>query len=274
MNRKERERHLAKLGTSIAEETGEENREEPIKQQEVISSFTDSGLPEFLKGSWTNANKIVQLDGIGSFPNDNSRRIVISLSRPLPHTVQIAGKKLACVECPRYDECGICAHTIAIAHHLGMLSDYVKSYQVPLKRMVSSTIPNGAGKKDNERKTVRKRKANPPRDVSQYGDRIDVDASNESDTGSPYEVIFVSDTKATTCYGCKGRVRDKASNPPPPAPHDILLRHMECRVYRRRGKQRFASRKFPSKCITIRCVRVPQWHHGTTSTSKTRFNAN
>ena len=104
MSRKERERHLAKLGTSVAEETGDENRDEPIEQQMVIGSFTDSGLPEFLRGSRNNANKIVQLDGIGSFPNDNSRRIVISLSKPLPHTVQIAGKKLACLECPRYNE--------------------------------------------------------------------------------------------------------------------------------------------------------------------------
>ena len=231
-----RKRHLATLGTSVAEETGDENRDEPIEQQMVIGSFTDSGLPEFLRGSWNNANKIVQLDGIGSFPNDNSRRIVISLSKPLPHTVQIAGKKLACLECPRYNECGSCAHTLAAAHHLGMLSDYVKSYQVPLDRMVGTTIPSGAGKKDNERKNARKQRTKPPRDVAQYKDRINAVPSSESDAGAPYKVIFVRDTKATTCYGCKGRVRHKASDPPPPPPHDIFLHHMERRVYKRRGE--------------------------------------
>jgi len=35
-------------------------------------NFKDSGLLEFLKGSWANANKILQLNGIASFPNDNS----------------------------------------------------------------------------------------------------------------------------------------------------------------------------------------------------------
>jgi len=78
--------------------------------------------------------------------------------------------------------------------------------------MVRATILNGAGKKGNERRTIRKRKKNPPSDVSQYGDRIDVEASIESD--SPYEVVFIAQTKATTCYGCKGGVRDKGSDQP------------------------------------------------------------
>ena len=51
MNRKERERHFAKLGTSITEDIGEDNDEETVTQTEVIGSFNDSDLPEFLKGS-------------------------------------------------------------------------------------------------------------------------------------------------------------------------------------------------------------------------------
>jgi len=128
MNRTERERHLTKLGTSITEDIEEDNKEQPLTQTEVIGSFKDSGLPEFLKGSWTNVDKIVQLNGIGSFPNDDSRRIVISLSSPLSNTVQIARKKLACVDCPRFNECGICAHTLAVAHHLGMLSGRMSNH--------------------------------------------------------------------------------------------------------------------------------------------------
>lgn len=155
MNKQERARHLAKLGTSVAEETEDVNREQGPQSGNPIGSFAESGLPEFLKGSWANANKIVQLEGIGSFPNDESRKVVVSLTGPLPHTVQVSGKnsKLACLECSRYNECGICAHTLAVAHHLGVLFDYVKSYQVPLDRMVGTTIPSGAGKKDNERPT-------------------------------------------------------------------------------------------------------------------------
>ena len=147
------------------------------------------------------------------------------------------------MDCPRYNECGICAHTLAVAHHLGMLSSYVESYQVPVESMVRSTIPSGAGKKDNQRKNIRKRRNNPPRDVSQYGERIDAEASVEAD--SPYDVVYIAHTKATTCYGCKGRVREKASDPPPPAPHDIFLRHKECRVYQRSGESKIRITKTP-----------------------------
>ena len=243
MNRKESERHLANLGTSIADDIEEDNKEEPLTQTELIGCFRDSGIPEFLKSSWTNANKIVQLNFIGSFPNDNNWRIVTSLSSPISHTVQIAGKKLACVDCPRYNQCGICAHTLAGAHHLGMLSSYVESYKVPVERMVRSTIPSGAGKKDNKRKSICKRKKNPPRDGSQYGERINAEASTESD--SPCEVVFSAQMKATTCYGCKGRVRDKASVSPLPAPHDIFLWHKECQVYQRSGESKIRITKTP-----------------------------
>ena len=94
---------------------------------------------------------------------DDSRSILTALS----HHVQIAGNKLACVDCQCYKECRICAHTLAVVHHLGMLSSYVKSYKVPVERMVRAMIPNDAGKKDNEWKSICKRKKNPPRDVSQ-----------------------------------------------------------------------------------------------------------
>ena len=80
-------------------------------------------------------------------------------------------------------------------------------------------------------------------DVSHYGDRIDVEASIESD--SLCEVVFVAQTKAATYYRCKGRVRDKASDPPPLGPHDIFLRHKQCRVYQRSGENKIRIKKTP-----------------------------
>ena len=60
------------------------------------------------------------------------------------------------------------------------------------------------------------------------------DTNNES--GAPYELVFVHNTSATTCYGCKGRVREKPSAPLPPAPYDIFIRHKERRIYNRAGE--------------------------------------
>ena len=50
--------------------------------------------------------------------------------------------------------------------------------------------------------------------------------------------MFIHSTSATTCYGCKGRVRDKPSAPLPPAPYDLFIRHEERRVYNREGETR------------------------------------
>ena len=256
MNRKERERHLAKLGTSITEDVEEDNKEEPLTQTEVIGSFKDSGLPEFLKRSWTNANKIVQLNGIGSFPNDDSRRIVISLSGPLSHTVQIAGKKLACVDCPRYSECGICAHTLAVAHHLDMLSSYVKSYQVPVEKMVRATIPNGAGKTDKERKNIRKseRKILP---VMCHNTGIALMLKPQLSLILPMKLFLLlrrrlqHATGARDAYGTKHQIHLRL-------PHMIFSCSIRSVVYiSEAGKARSASQRLQRRCITIRCVHVP-----------------
>ena len=163
MSVEERGKHVAKLGISLTEETEEgKDREETPRQHELIGKFESSGLPDFLKGSWINANCIVELNGVGSFPNDNKKKIVISLTKPISHTVQISGKKLSCLECPCHKECGICAHTLAVVHNLGRLEDYVQSYRVPLTKMVASTVPSGTGKKDNKKKKICKREVKPP----------------------------------------------------------------------------------------------------------------
>ena len=56
------------------------------------------------------------LEGIGPFPNDVSKRTVISLSSPRVHTVQIKSKR---------KECAICAHIVAVAYQVGKLRNFV-----------------------------------------------------------------------------------------------------------------------------------------------------
>lgn len=47
---------------------------------DTLGSFEDTGLPVFLHGSWKNANKIVNMQGIGPYPNDKNKMTMISLS--------------------------------------------------------------------------------------------------------------------------------------------------------------------------------------------------
>ena len=150
MDRKEREKHLQKLGTSSGECSSEEiNEIEPATER--MGSFESSGLPEFARGSWNNANKLLELEGIVPFPNDRSKKIVISLSKPISPTVKISGKEFTCSECPCFTDRGFCAPTLAVASELGNLAEYTKSYCVPLDQLVQSTIPSGTGKKDHEK---------------------------------------------------------------------------------------------------------------------------
>ena len=46
------------------------------------------------------------------------------------------------------------------------MSEFLKEYKVPLKKMVVDYVPIGSGKKENEKEMLRKRKSNPERDVS------------------------------------------------------------------------------------------------------------
>ena len=208
---------------------------------DIIGNFHESKLPEFLKGSWKNACKIVDQNGVGPFPNNENRRTVISLTTPTVHTVEIrsTGKRFVCdSNCARYKECAICAHTIAVAHKTGKLEEFVAAYEVPIGRMVQEKIPTGSGKKDNEKSMKRKRTEHARRDVSLYGERVEASSSKSSNNGSDcqYEVIFVKDTAATQCYGCKGRIREKPSSPAPQPPHDVFIRHLERRIFNRRGE--------------------------------------
>ena len=142
--------------------------------REMINNVRASNLPEFLRGSWNNACKIVEQGGVGAFPNNIKRRTVISLTSPTVHTVEIRGdgKQFVCdPNCPRFKECSICAHTIAVAYTSGKLDDFVTAYEVPLSQMVQMGIPARTGKKDNEKVRKRKRAENDPRDVSAYGER-------------------------------------------------------------------------------------------------------
>ena len=107
----------------------------------------------------------------------------------------------------------------------GMLEELVAAYQVPLGQVLQPRIPGGAGKKDNERSRERQRMDRPPRDVSEYGERVE--APTASKESSPYELVFIKDTSATTCYGCKGKVREKRSSLPPPPPYDLFVRYCE-----------------------------------------------
>lgn len=72
--------------------------------------------------------------------------------------------------------------------------------------MVVLIIFNGVGKKENEKKSC-KRKFNSFWVVVNYGNRVEVEIFNEElEDLFFYEVVFIVDIKVIICYGCKGYV--------------------------------------------------------------------
>ncbi|XP_031553337.1 uncharacterized protein LOC116290448 [Actinia tenebrosa] len=159
MTPNERQQRLAKLSLkSCATPFTVESKE---KHATPLGKFEDTSLPEFLRGSFMNASKIVELKGVGPFPNNTNKRTVISLSKSTVHTVDIqkSGKVVCNDTCPRYKEHAICAHTIAVARCVGKLLHFLDSYKAPLDRMVRSSISSGSGMKANQKKRKRVRGA-------------------------------------------------------------------------------------------------------------------
>ena len=80
MTQKQKENHLTKVVCSkalldpAAVNSAVDSKEDvsgiAAVSSENIRSFDDYNFPECLRGSWANAYKIIQLDGIGPFPNN------------------------------------------------------------------------------------------------------------------------------------------------------------------------------------------------------------
>lgn len=198
-----------------------------------LDDFCDSGLPEFLQSSWENAKTILELNSISRHPTDEQKYVVISLSQPIVHTIHVQPTgAIACdKECFRFKAHKICAHTISVVKMLDTLDLFISRYSPNINLAVQSAMPRESGKKPNQQ--TRKRKSQTARDTSGWDD---IESAQTKKEIAMYRVVFVRSTKATTCYGCGGKVREKPSSDPPPAPYDIFLCRYEQRVYRKKGR--------------------------------------
>ena len=75
-----------------------ESGEEFLVKVESVSAKWDK-LEEDIKHPERHCD--MKIDGIVPFPNSKDKRLIISLSRPISHTVEVKAKNLTCSECPR-----------------------------------------------------------------------------------------------------------------------------------------------------------------------------
>ena len=153
-----------------------------------LGDFCDSGLPEFLQGSWENAKTILKLNGISRHPTDEQKYVVISLSQPIVHTIHVKPTgAIACgKECHRFKTHRICAHAISVAKTLDILDFLISHYNPNIGQAVLSAMPKESGKKPGQQ--TRKRKSQSARDTTGWDDIEQAQPHNDS---SYYSVVFV-----------------------------------------------------------------------------------
>lgn len=103
MTPKEKQSHLAKGDTEYFRS----------QRSAILYNWNFQNFQECLHGSWVNACRIVDLQGMANHPIDPAKRTVISLSGSTTHTVKMAMRKkqLSCDEfCPRFRGGDLCPY--------------------------------------------------------------------------------------------------------------------------------------------------------------------
>lgn len=201
-----------------------------------LGDFEKTNLPVIFRGSWSNAEKIVNRQGVGKAPGIQNARVVVSTSNSDFHRVTVTNKNCpAKCDCARFSDLGLCAHILAVAYDEGKLNEVVRNYKPNISTIGQPS--RKAGKKPNQ--SVRKRKSSTTkgkRNVEEFNDPLaHADLINFPDPDN-WTVIFVKNTKMRKCYGCGGSVRQDVSIVPP-SPWNIVLARREYRVYTPRGKR-------------------------------------
>ena len=231
----------------------------PTENNELFE-FSMSGLSENYKVDWNGAKAIIINKHLIKSPWVDDSYIVKSDSNPKnPNSVSFtkARHSVKC-SCPRFQFHSICKHAIAVAFTEGFVENFVRKWGPNLSRQMQPTVPPRTGLKKNERG---QRKQNPVqhRNIQGYWDNLS--AGNHSPTDEQLNVVFLNTTRATTCYGCKGKFRsssDVGLGIVPPVPYDIVLTRRERRIFTQAGTNTIRIAKTPENVYyhaQKRCLR-------------------
>lgn len=135
-------------------------------------------------------------------------------------------------ECEGFKARNICSHSIAVAFEIGKLEHILTDYQPPSYQKIATSQEKmkNAGEKPGYR-GPRKRK-NEERNTHGFQQPCPVD----NEDNEKYGIVFVKDTTAFRCYGCKGAIRKDGKSSPPPPPFDIFVTTKTYRHYREKSK--------------------------------------
>ena len=114
---------------------------------------------------------------------------------------------------------GICAHSITIAFHVGILEHYLIKWTPRNENVLQEIQPNNAGKKKNQ--NSRKRKKTSERSTEGYEDKRPAKPIIENNGN--LQLVYINQTRSTTCQGCHKKYRATERSEVLPAPFDMVL---------------------------------------------------
>jgi len=224
----------------------------PLEQFKILD------IPEAtLTSIYAKAAELVhKQDAIMQAPGKNECMMVESKSGKRPHMVtkQQVGKFACDEECRMFLSSHFCAHTVAVAEKMQLLSQFVlwrqKSQKgVNLARIVMNDAPKGAGRKGNKPPLKRYGNARNNDDlitttINPFSTPQTSGSSTENDSqaqmtpfeGTGFFFKWIS-RRITTCQGKCGRPMRMQDGALYPSPYNLCIARKEQRSYMRNGQK-------------------------------------
>ena len=205
----------------------------------MIGVFDCSGLPEYARGSWANACKIVKEEKVRPHLSSSTYYMVGSLTSTAIYDVST--EHWSC-PCDRYKQFRLCAHVLAVAAVTGRMVSFLGSWEEPTIDRAVTTVKL-AGKKPG---APRKRPA--PSKRVEFDRAMFVPPPSAPPPAPEKEVLFVwlrDNPRVRVCYGCKGFIRP-SPGVIPDEPWDLVVRKTIFRTYLRDGTVCMNVKKTPA----------------------------
>lgn len=140
-------------------------------------------------------------DGIGQAPGSKMNKAVMSITTDGFYLVKVSeGKLPQPCNCEWFKQKGLCSHVLAVSFQLGSLERVISRWTPNITRQLEESMPYGAGRKENEKGKKRYRKRHTDvRSTEGFSERFSLTAP--AIPPDEYQVVFLLDTKAQTCYG-------------------------------------------------------------------------
>ena len=200
---------------------------------QILPDFESTGLPRNVKQSWSNAEMILQENGVTKIQASSGLSAVISLRKPNQvHIVKKVSGGISC-DCDGFKNYKMCSHVIAASQQDGTLGELIAKWQPNLSNIVQSSIPKKSGKKPGPKRVRGFTRAPEQRDINRLDDPLkDVPAFPKPEA---LHLRWIEGSKITTCYGCENKFRASVNAPPPPPPYDVVLCRAQIKAYTPRG---------------------------------------